>query len=439
MGSATHVALPAIQGDLHLNAIALAWVPTLYLLSCAVFLVPLGKIADIYGRKKIFTWGIWVFTLSSILSAAAPTAFLFLLSRAIQGVGNAMIFVAGLAMVTSVFPPNERGKAIGLNVASVYIGLSTGPVLGGILTHHFTWRSVFAATVPLGMVTIYLAMRKLKGEWAEARGESIDVVGSILYGLAIVLLMYGLSDLMSKWGILFVCSGLFLLGTFVWWEGRVPFPIFNLELFASNRVFALSSVAALIHYSATFAISFMLSLYLQYVKGMSPHASGLVLMAQPLMMAFLSPAAGKISDRIEPRIIASMGMTITAIGLLAMSLLTAHTSVALITGVLLLLGLGYALFSSPNMNAIMGSVEKKHYGLASGTVSTMRLLGNMLSMGIATLTFSLFIGPVQIGPEHYEGLLRSLKITFVAFALLCMGGIGASLARGRMRPERERG
>lgn len=435
MGSATNVALPAIQADFHMNAILLAWIPTSYLLSSAVFLIPFGKMADIYGRRKIFAWGIWLFTLSSVMSGLSPDHYILLLSRIFQGIASAMIFSTGLAMVTSVFPPNERGKAIGMTVASVYIGLSAGPVLGGFLTHHFTWRAVFFAAVPLGALTVYLTVMKLKGEWAEARGESLDVLGSVIYGAAISLLMYGLSALNSVRGAAALPAGLVLLAVFVWYESRIRYPVFNLELFLNNRTFAFSSLAALINYGANFAVAFLLTLYLQFIKGLSPQASGMVLIAQPLVMALFSPMAGRLSDRLEPRILASIGMAISALGLLIMSLLGAQTPIGLIIANLVLMGSGFALFSSPNMSAIMGSVEKRYYGIASGSVASMRLLGNMVSMGIATLIFSLFIGPVQIEPGHYEALLKGIKVALLVFSLLCASGILASLARGRMRGE----
>jgi len=435
MGSATNVALPAIQADFRMDAIILAWIPTAYLLASAVFLVPFGKMADIYGRRKIFLWGIWLFTLSSVMSGLSPDHHILLLSRIFQGIASAMIFSTGLAMVTSVFPPNERGKAIGMTVASVYIGLSAGPVLGGFLTHHFTWRAVFFTAVPLGTLTIYLTAMKLKGEWAEAEGESLDVLGSVIYGAAITLLMYGLSALNSVLGMAALPAGLVLLAVFVWYESRIRYPVFNLELFLNNRTFAFSSLAALINYGANFAVAFLLTLYLQFIKGLSPQASGMVLIAQPIVMALFSPLAGRLSDRIEPRILASVGMGISALGLLIMSLMGAQTSTGMIIPNLILMGLGFALFSSPNMSAIMGAVEKKYYGIASGAVASMRLLGNMVSMGIATLIFSLFIGPVQIEPQHYEALLKGIKTALVVFSLLCASGILASLARGRMRSD----
>jgi EmrB/QacA subfamily drug resistance transporter len=433
MGSATNVALPAIQADFNMDAILLAWVPTSYLLASAVFLIPFGKIADIHGRRKIFLWGIWLFTISSALSAAAPEKYLLILSRVLQGIASAMIFSTGLAMITSVYPPNERGKAIGLTVASVYIGLSLGPVLGGIMTDRMGWRSVFLSALPLGASGAYLTTARLKGDWAEARGEPLDIAGSIIYGAAVSLIVYGLSVLNSATGLFSVGSGILLLAGFVRHESRIKYPVFNLGLFTSNRTFALSSLAALINYGANFAVAFLLSLYLQFIKGLSAQSSGLILIAQPIVMAVFSPLAGRLSDRIEPRIPASIGMSLSAMGLFLMSFIGKDTPLPLIAANLMMMGVGFALFSSPNMTAIMGSVEKRFYGIASGAVASMRLLGNMVSMGIATLIFSVFLGPVKISPEHYGPLLKAVKTAFIVFSILCMAGIPASLARGSVR------
>jgi EmrB/QacA subfamily drug resistance transporter len=433
MASATNVALPAIQAEFHLDAITLAWVPTIYLISCAVLLLPFGKLADIYGRRKIFIYGIWVFTVSSLLTALAPTVPILLFSRVIGGVSSAMIFSTGLAIITSVFPPQERGGAIGITVAAVYIGLSSGPFIGGALTNHFTWRAVFAVTIPLGVATIYLATWKLAGEWAEAQGQKLDIIGGILYGSGIMLVMWGFSTLPSYESFCAMLIGIGLIGFFVWWEGRTTFPLINLELFSQNRTFALSSLAALIHYSGTMAVTFLLSLYLQYIKNLTPQAAGLVLMVQPLIMAICSPVAGKISDRFEPRYIASLGMALTAIGLFALTSVQFDTHTTFILLSLVLLGFGYGLFSSPNMNAIMSSVDKEFYGVAAGTVGSVRLIGTMLSMGITTLVFSLHIGRVAITPQYYPVFLESVKTAFTIFAVLCIPGIFASMARGRLR------
>ncbi|MFC1834749.1 MFS transporter [Thermodesulfobacteriota bacterium] len=433
MASAINVALPPIQDQFRMNAVLLAWVQTSYLLSTAVFVLPCGRIGDIYGRKKVYIWGLFAFTFSSVLAAVADNASQLLFARILQGVGSAMIFSTGMAILTSVFPVTERGRAIGITVASVYIGLSTGPFIGGLLTYYFSWRGVFWIVVMMGIPSTYLSVHYLKGEWVGAPGEKLDVMGSILYGVAITLIMYGFSNLRSGAGMWAILAGAGIFCAFVWWERRVPSPLFNLELFSSNRAFAFSSLAALINYSATFAISFMLSLYLQYIKGLDPTSAGLVLVAQPITMALFSPLAGRLSDRIEPRLVASTGMLITALGIFGMAFVTAQTSIALIVGNLLLLGFGFALFSSPNMNAIMSSVHKRFYGVASGAVASMRMLGQMLSMGVATLALSLYVGPVEITSAEYPAFLESLTAVFLVFAGLCILGTGASLARGRLR------
>jgi len=437
MGSAVNVAMPSIGREYAMDAVLLGWVPTSYLLAAAMFLVPFGRIADIHGRKRIFTYGISVFTAAALLSGLAPSAPVLMGARVLQGLGSAMIFGTGLAMLTSAFPPSQRGRVLGFNVAAVYFGLSLGPFVGGFLTQNLGWRSVFLVTVPLGVIAIAFVVLQVKGEWAEAQGEGFDLLGSIIYALALLVLMYGFSLLPDLSGAGLILAGAVGLGAFVWWEMRTKFPVLNIDLFARNRTFAFSSLAALINYGATSAVTFLLSLYLQYIKALSPQQAGLVLIAQPVIMAAFSPVAGRLSDRIEPRIVASMGMTLTAVGLWALVFVQLATPVWAIIACLVLLGFGFALFSSPNMNAIMSSVERKFYGVASGTTGTMRLVGQMLSMGIALLLFALYIGRVEITPQAYPAFLTSMRTAFFVFAALCVGGIFASLARGKIREENE--
>lgn len=344
-----------------------------------------------------------------------------------------MIFGTGVAILTSVFPPNERGRVLGINVASVYVGLSLGPVLGGLLTQHFGWRSVFFSTVPLGLVVIVAVLWKLKGEWAEAKGERFDLAGSVIYSLALVAIMYGFSLLPAISGAWLIAIGILGIVAFVWWETRAKSPVLNISLFRNSAVFLFSNLSALVNYSATSAVGFLLSLYLQYIKGFSPTHAGLILVSQPVVMAILSPVAGRLSDRVEPRLIASMGMALTTIGLVLLIFLNQDSGLYFILVSLVILGLGFAFFSSPNTNAVMSSVEKKFYGVASGTLGTMRLTGQMLSLGVAMLLFALYIGKVQITPEYYPLFLKSVKTAFIIFAVLCFGGIFASLARGNTR------
>jgi EmrB/QacA subfamily drug resistance transporter len=390
-------------------------------------------VADIYGRKKILLLGIIIFTVFSFLLAIATSSALIIALRALQGLGSAMIFGTGVAILTSAFPARERGRALGINVASVYLGLSLGPFLGGILTESFGWRSIFLINVPLGLIVVFMILWKLKGEWAEAQGEKFDFTGSIIYGISLISFMYGLSILPDLSAVWFLAIGVLCLLAFIWWEMKSSSPILNLNLIRRNMVFAFSNIAALINYSATFAVAFLLSLYLQYTQGMSAQTAGIILIAQPIVMAIVSPLAGRLSDKIQPRIIASLGMALTAAGLLYFSFIDADTTIAVIILGLVIVGLGLALFSSPNTNAIMSSVENKYYGVSSAILSTMRMVGNILSMGIVTVLFAVFIGRVEITPEYYAPFLDSMKVTFVVFAVLCFLGIFASLARGRLR------
>jgi len=433
MGSSINIALPAIGSEFSMDAISLSWVVSAYLLASAVFLLPIGRVADIYGRKKILLLGIIIFTVFSFLLAIATSSALIIALRALQGLGSAMIFGTGVAILTSAFPARERGRALGINVASVYLGLSLGPFLGGILTESFGWRSIFLINVPLGLIVIFMILWKLKGEWAEAQGEKFDFTGSIIYGISLISFMYGLSILPDLSAVWFLAIGVLCLLAFIWWEMKSSSPILNLNLIRRNMVFAFSNIAALINYSATFAVAFLLSLYLQYTQGMSAQTAGIILIAQPIVMAIVSPLAGRLSDKIQPRIIASLGMALTAAGLLYFSFIDADTTIAVIILGLVIVGLGLALFSSPNTNAIMSSVENKYYGVSSAILSTMRMVGNILSMGIVTVLFAVFIGRVEITPEYYAPFLDSMKVTFVVFAVLCFLGIFASLARGRLR------
>jgi len=341
-----------------------------------------------------------------------------------------MIFGTGMAILTSVYPPGERGHALGLNTAAVYTALSLGPVLGGFLVHAWGWRSVFWTSVPVAALALALALFRLKGEWADARGEGFDLKGAFYLGFGLAALMYGFSRLPSLAGAVLTATGLLALVGFVLYELEAPEPLLDLRLFRHNRIFAFSNLAALFNYSATSAVAFLMSLYLQYIKGLPPQKAGLVLVAQPVVMALASPFAGRLSDRSEPRLIASSGMALSAAGLLLFSLLGAATGFPFIVGSLVLLGLGFGLFSSPNTNAVMCSVEKKHLGIASAALGTMRLTGQMMSAGTTMMIFALFMGRVPITPPVYPQFLRSVRIAFLFFAALCAAGVFASLARG---------
>ena len=433
MASSINIALPAIGKEFSMDAVLLGWIATSYLLSAAVFMVPFGKIADIYGMKKIFLIGLLIFTASSLVAFYSPTSSILIVSRVMQGIGSAMIFGTGTAILVNIFPLKERGRVLGINAASVYLGLSLGPFLGGLITQYFGWRSLFLVNVPLGLIPLILGLWKLKGEWAGAKDDKFDLVGSLIYSLMLVTVMYGFSILPDPEGIAMVLAGMVTFIFLIRWESRVKYPVLDVSLFKNNRTYAFSNLAALINYSATFAITFLLSLYLQYIKGLEADQAGLIMVAQPLVMTVLSPYTGRLSDRIEPRLVATAGMTLTFVGVFAFTFLEQNTSIYFIIASLLILGLGLSLFTSPNTNAIMSSVEPRCYGVGSATLGTMRLVGQVSSMGIAMLVFSIFMGKVEIVPEYYAQFLVSAKVAYAIFSILCIIGIYASLARGKLR------
>lgn len=429
LGSAVNLALPSIGKEFNANAISLSWVISSFILASALFLLPFGRLGDIIGRKKVFTYGIILFTISTFLIIFSQSITSLIVLRIFQGFSSAMIFGTSLAIITSVFPPGERGHAMGINITAVYFGLSAGPVVGGFLTHTFGWRSIFMFLVPIGLISLYFILRKMKGEWAEARGEKFDWKGSVIYGIALCAFMYGFSKLPSATGWILLFSGIFIAVLFVLFEKRMEFPVFDVRLILRNRVFAFSGLAALIHYSATSATGFFISLYLQYLKGFDARTAGLIMISQPVAMALLSPLAGKLSDRKNPGIIASAGMGLTGLGLMLLCFITASTPLYVIILLLVLMGVGFGLFSSPNSNAIMSSVEKKHLGIASGVVGTMRMVGQMMSMGIAMMLIALFLGKQTINPATYPGLMSAVRTGFIIFSILSILGIFASLAR----------
>jgi len=429
LSSAVNLALPAIGKDLHANAISLGWVVSSYILSTAIFLLPFGRLGDIVGRKKVFFLGIMLFTISTFLIIFSHSILSLIILRLFQGLSSAMIFGTSLAIITSVYQPGERGKAMGINITATYLGLSCGPVIGGLLTQYMGWRSIFAFLVPFGIISLILIQRKIKTEWAEAVGEKFDFRGSFLYGIALASFMYGFSRLPSSLGWICILVGALMAIIFLLVENKISNPVFDIRLILKNRVFAFSGIAALINYSATSAIAFFISLYLQYLKGLDARSAGLIMISQPVAMTLLSPLAGKLSDKKNPGVIASIGMGITALGLILLCFITQSTPDYIIVLLLFLLGTGFGIFSSPNSNAIMSSVEKRHLGIASGVVGTMRMIGQMMSMGIAMMLISLFIGKQTINPETYRKLISAMRTGFIIFSVLSVLGIFASLAR----------
>lgn len=433
MSNAINLAIPAIGKELGGGQTWLNWVVSSFLIPCAAFLLPFGHMADRFGRKKIFLLGMIVHALGALGCALAPSLPLLVLFRIVAGVGSAMVFSNSIAILTSVVPPESRGRMLGYNSAATYVGLSLGPVLGGFLTSAISWRAIFGFNLLLALTVIVLTVWKLPGEWTGAASEKFDGLGIVLCVAAQALLLVGLGDLTS--GAVYMVSfiaGVALLILFFWYEGRRAHPLVPVGYVAGNKPFLFANIANFINYSATFALSFVLSLYLQTALGLDSATSGLILLMEPVIMALLSPLTGALSDKIRPQILSAVGMGISALGLGAFAFLGLKTPVALIILDLAFIGLGFALFIAPNTNAIMGSVDRSLYGLGSSMLGNMRLLGQSTSMALVSLITSALIGDLALGSAGYViKLMASLRIAFAVFAALCALGVAACLLGSR--------
>ncbi|MCF6267167.1 MAG: MFS transporter [Desulfuromusa sp.] len=430
MLSAVGVALPVIGREFSASAVQLGLVEVSFMLSMAIFLLAMGRFGDIYGRRKIFQRGLLLFAFAGGLISQVHSIEMIIALRFLQGIGGAMVNATTMAILVSAFAPHERGKALGIAIASVYAGISCGPFIGGFLIELLGWRSLFYLMVPFGLLTYLVTRIKIKDEWAGSEGEPFDWTGALVYAPSILLLVYGVTHLKDggiAWGLLILAIlGLVL---FLLIEKRTPYPMLNVQLFLENRVFALSNLAALFNYAATFGVTFFLSLYLQFVKGMGPQQAGTILIVQPIFQAIFSPFFGRLSDRIPAAYVATSGMVFCVLGLAVATQLTAESPLSMILLLLAFLGLGFALFSSPNVSMIMGSVSPRHLGIASGLSASMRTLGMLTSMMIITLVFSYLMHGQPVTLETQAAFLKSMRIALLIFSALCVIGIGCSLGR----------
>lgn len=430
MLSAVAVALPTIGRDLQASALQIGLVETVFILSVAVFLLPMGRFGDVYGRRRVFIWGIFFFTGATALIALSGSIKVLIAWRILQGIGSAMVNASSLAIVVSVFPAEKRGRMLGIAIATVYAGISCGPPIGGLLTSYYGWRAVFLPGVVLGLLSWLLTLTRMRTEWHEAAGEPFDWRGSLVYGLAVAGITLGGSRLdAGGWAVAVLLAGLLCLALFVVFERRCPHPVLDIRLLTGNRIFALSNVAAFINYGSTFGVVFFLSLYLQYVKGLSPRDAGMLLMLQPLVQMLLAPVGGRLADRFPAGRVATVGMTLCCGGLLLAATIGRATSLAVVVGTLLLLGLGYAFFSTPNTSVIMGCLDKRYLGVASGLTGTMRSLGMTFSMVVVTLSFSLFMDGRSVSSATIPAFMRSMQSDLLLFCALSVFGIGCSLGR----------
>ena len=427
-----NLGLPAMERELNLSAALLGWIPLTMFMAMAAVAAPGAKLADILGRRRTSIIGFLVCIAGLTGSALAWDAASLIISRVVTGLGVAVVFTNNTSMATSVHPPERRGRVLGYTIASVYVGLSLGPVVCGWLVGWLGWRSIFWFNV-LGFLPPLALCLMVKVEQRPARGERLDRAGALLWMATILTLFFGLTNLTRPpLGPLMLGLGLVSGWAYVRVSLASPNPILDLRLFTESRRFAFSSLAAFISYSASTGTGFILALYLQYTRSLSTEQAGFLLMVQPACQALITPFVGHLSDRLDPGLMASVGMAILTLGLGLLALtLGPETSTPTFVALLALLGFGFAIFGAPNSNAIIGAAPPARIGQASGTITATRLCGQVFSIALTTLVFSLVIGPGRITPDKYSAFMEAATICFSLFAPICLMGVLASLARGR--------
>ena len=423
--NAVTVVIPTIANEFHMSNIVQNWVTIIFLLVVAVISVPAGQISGKYGLKKVTILSIILFIIISIVNVLVTSQEQFLASRFILGISLSFINVTSMSMVVSAFKPEERGKALGINITGVYIGLSMSPVLGGILNYHLGWRSVVLFGVPFLFVILALLLTKVDDEWITVKNIPLDIKGSVSYGIGMVLFMYGFTILNTYLGIILTILGIVILIIFALIELKQDHPVFDVRFF-KNRKFSSSNFASLSAYLATFAVTTILNYHLQYIKGFDSQSAGMILLVAPLCQVVLAPIAGRLSDRYVPQILAAIGMGLGTISLILFSFLNGQTPLEYLIISMVIYGIGFGLFSPPNTNVIMSSVPPKDTSVASAAVSTMRTVGQAMSMGILTLVFAFVMGNVPIVEQYYPLLITSSQITCLICVVLCMASVFAS-------------
>ena len=431
--SAVNIALPAIEAEFSMDAITLSWVVTSFLLSTGMFLLPSGRLADLTGMRRVFKLGVVVFAVSSLLCGLAVSGSWLIVFRFVQGIGSALSSAIGPAILVTAFSPKHRGRVLGIIISAVYFGLAIGPFAGGLLTQYLGWRWLFYFSFGAGVLTSGVSLLYLGTDGPlQTRSIHPRFGGTLFYMTGLTALVYGASLIPGVTGWLVMLAGVLAMGLFWWSETRSDAPVIDLKIFTHNRLFAFSNLAALINYSSTFSIVFLLSLYLQKVQGLSPFDAGTVLIAQPVVMAVFSPFTGRMADKIQSRYLATAGMAMCALGLFSLAWLGEATSMSVIVAVLVWVGIGFSLFSSPNMSTIMGSVEKHQLGTASGSSATMRVVGQIVSMTIATALFAIMFDGLAVEKVSDTVFLTTMRWGFLIFAAISASGIYFSYSRGNL-------
>ena len=422
IGRAIDLSIPVMSTELGMGIISIGALSFIPLLTIAILLVPCGRLADIYGKRRLFIYGLILFSLTTILCGISITTSHILIARALQGIGSALMLATIPALLLVLFPPSQRGKVLGINVSGVYIGNAIGPSLGGIITHHFGWRFVFFATATLALGALSLALLLIKQEWKDAHDEEFDLQGSMLYGLAITLILYGIPKSASLWGIAMIIAGCGIGFWFYRYTTTKKHPLFDLALFHKNRQFTFGNVTALFNFTSTFCIPFLLSILLQYVYKLTPQQAGFIMITAPLTIALCSPLAGILADTTTPKSVASIGQFLSTFALFFMSFdLSPIPHLPILLPILIVFGIGLGFFASPSTHNALRSITPKNMGVAASLLSTMRVIGQTMSISLATFILSTILGQQTIALAPTPDILKSIKLTL--FILGCISAV----------------
>jgi EmrB/QacA subfamily drug resistance transporter len=447
------IALPTIARQLPgTSLLGLLWILIGYQLVTATILVSFGRLADMFGRVRLYTLGFALFTAGSALCSLSQTGSELIGFRMVQAVGAAFLFSNSAAILTDAFPAGERGRAIGINQVSIVVGSVMGLLVGGLLTAVAGWRSIFWINVPIGLFATVWAHYQLREQHAPLRKEKLDLIGNATFGLGLASLLlgitaYALDVFPFVVTILLMVVGLGLLIAFLQIERMVPNPMLDLGLFRI-RAFAAGNLAILLNALARGAFTLVLVFYLQGpTMHLSAFAAGIFLVPSSAALAVLGPLSGTLSDRYSPRLLCSLGLIVSAVGFLMLTRLGPTTTFDALLFPLALIGAGMGLFAAPNRAAIMNSVPRDRRGVASGTSITLTNAGMTMSLGLAFLIMtastplstleSIFAGGSASGATHLSigHFLDSVHIVFYLATALVLTALIPSLLREGPPPD----
>ncbi|MCP5143885.1 MAG: MFS transporter [Gammaproteobacteria bacterium] len=410
--SATNVAIPAIALHFGATAVQVSWIPAIYLMTSVVLLLPAGRFADAVGRKRVLTTGVALFCLASVACSLAPDIYMLLGFRLVQAVGSSLTAACGLALVIAVFPAAIRGSVMGIAASFIYLGMTAGPYIGGYFTELYGWRSVFVMQVPLALLVIALLLTTVRGDWRMQTREPFDYFSVAVLAVTVSSLGVGLSHFHTTYGLPLLVLAAAALFTFIRRQLTHAYPLVRLKLVWENRELSRSFATSVMLYIGNYQVVFLLSLYLQYILGLSPSQAGAIMIVQALMMTLMPPFAGRLSDRLPANRIAALGCALASCGFAVLVSLDFDSSKVHVIAGLLLVGTGHGMFSTPNNHAGLSAVPHERLGIATAIMALGRNLGNVTGTGIILLLVSVFLGGERIQPAAYPALMTVIKIAF---------------------------